>query len=57
MELDGVGVTQPSPSRYLVRLKFGRPNYVAVELQRDEDAADLAKKLHELAAHVEGRGE
>ncbi|HSO75325.1 MAG TPA: hypothetical protein VLU47_10855 [Blastocatellia bacterium] len=56
MELDGVGVTQASPSRYVVRLKFGRPNYAAVELQRSEDAADLAKKLHELAAHVEARG-
>ncbi len=56
MELDGVGVTQPSPSRYVVRLKFGRPNYVAVELQRGEDAADVAKKLRERAAHVEARG-
>jgi hypothetical protein len=56
VELDGVGVTQPSPSRYVVRLKFGRPNYVAVELQRGEDAADVAKKLRERAAHVEARG-
>jgi hypothetical protein len=36
--------------------EVGRPNYVAVELQRGEDAADVAKKLRERAAHVEARG-
>ena len=56
MELEGVGVTQPSPSRYVVRLKFGKQNYVAIELQRGgEGAEEIAAKLRELAAQVEAR--
>ena len=55
MELEGAGLTQPSASTYMVRLKFGK-NYVAVELQRGEDAATVARKLRELAAEVEARG-
>jgi hypothetical protein len=50
-----VGVTQPSRTSYQVRLKFGKQAYCVVELQRGEDAAEVAKKLRELAAQVEVR--
>ena len=55
MQLQGAGLTQPSPSTYDMRLKFGKQNYVAIELKRGEDAAAVAKKLRELAAQVEAR--
>ena len=55
MELEGAGLTEPSPSTYVVRLKFGTQNYVAIELKRGEEAEDAAKKLRELAAQVEAR--
>ena len=55
MELEGVGVTQSQFGAYQVRLKFGKQNYCVIELQRGDDAADVAKKLRELAAQVEAR--
>lgn len=38
---------------YHLRLKFGKQNYVAIELRRGEEAAEVANKLRELAAQVE----
>jgi hypothetical protein len=55
MQLEGAGLTQPSPHVYVVRLKFGKQNYVAVELKRGDEAAEVAKKLRELAVQVEAR--
>jgi len=55
MELEGVGVTQPTPSTYQVRLKFGKQAYLMVELKRGEDAQDVAGKLRELAARIAER--
>jgi hypothetical protein len=55
MELEGVGVTQPTPSTYQVRLKFGKQAYLVVELKRGEDAQDVAGKLRELAAQLAER--
>ena len=55
MQLEGAGLTQPSPHTYIVRLKFGKQNYVAVEFKRGEEAAEVAKKLRELAGQVEQR--
>jgi hypothetical protein len=48
MELEGVGVTQAAgrpPGPFQIRLKFGKQAYYLVEVQRGEDAADVAKKL------------
>ena len=55
MELEGVGVTQPNRITYQVRFKFGKQAYCVIEVRRGEDAADIAKKLRELAAQVEAR--
>jgi hypothetical protein len=55
MELKGVGVTQLSPSRYVVRLKFGKQAYCVAEVRIGEEAGEIAKKLRELAAQVEAR--
>ena len=40
------------PLRY-VRLKFGKGVYCVIELRTGDDAADVAKKLRELAEQVE----
>jgi hypothetical protein len=50
-----VGVTQPNRIDYHLRLKFGKQAYCVVELRRGEEAAEIAKKLRELAAQVEAR--
>jgi hypothetical protein len=55
MQLEGVGATQPNRIDYHLRLKFGKQAYCVVELRRGEEAAEIAKKLRELAAHVEAR--
>jgi hypothetical protein len=55
MQLEGVGVTQPNRIDYHLRLKFGKQAYCVVELRRGEEAAEIAKKLRELAAQVEAR--
>ena len=55
MQLEGVGVTQPNRIDYHLRLKFGPQAYCVVELRRGEEAAEVAKKLRELAAQVEAR--
>jgi hypothetical protein len=55
MQLEGVGITQPDRVTYHLRLKFGKQMYCVVELRRDEEAADVAKKLRDLAAQVDAR--
>ena len=56
MQLEGVGVTQPEKlGPYQLRLTFGKQAYCVVELRRGEEAAEIAKKLRELAAQVEAR--
>jgi hypothetical protein len=55
MTLEGVGVTQPNRITYQVRFKFGKQAYCVVEVHRGEEAAEIAKKLRELAAQVEAR--
>lgn len=54
MELEGVGVTQPNRVDYHLRLKFGKQAYCVIELRRGEAPAEVAKKLRELAAQIEG---
>ena len=55
MTLEGVGVTQPNRITYQIRFKFGKQAYCVVEVHRGEEAAEIAKKLRELAAQVEAR--
>ncbi len=53
MQLEGVGVTQPTQrGPFQIRLKFGKQAYCVAEVRRGEDAADVAKKLRELADEV-----
>jgi hypothetical protein len=40
---------------FQLRLKFGKQAYCVVELRRGEEAAEVAKKLRDLAAQVEAR--
>ena len=48
-----VGVTQPNrPGQFQLRLKFGKQAYCVVEVRRGEEAAEVAKKLRELADQV-----
>ena len=56
MELEGVEVTRPNrPGPFQIRLiKFGKQAYCVIEVRRGEEAAEVAKKLRELAA--QGRG-
>ena len=56
MQLEGIDVTrldEHGPFRLL--LKFGKEAYCIVEIRRGDDAADVAKKLRELAGQVEQR--
>ena len=54
MTLEGVGVTQPGKHGPMqLRLKFGKQAYCVIELQKGEEAADVAKKLRELADLVD----
>ena len=56
MTLEGVGVTQPArPGPFQIRLKFGKQAYCVIEVRIGEDAAEVAKKLRELATQVEAR--
>ena len=56
MQLEAVRVTQPEKhGPFQIRLKFGKQAYCVAEVQIGEEAADIAKKLRELAAQVEGR--
>jgi hypothetical protein len=56
MQLEGIGVIQRDRlGPFQLRLKFGKQAYCVVELQRGEDAGEVAKKLRELAAQVETR--
>ena len=48
-------MTQPNRVDYHLRLKFGKQAYCVIELRRGEAAADVSKKLRELAAQVEAR--
>lgn len=50
MKLEAVVVTQPLRS---LRLKFGKGVYCLIELRRGDAAAEVAKKLRELAEQVE----
>jgi hypothetical protein len=56
MQLEAVGVTQPEKhGPFQIRLKFGKQAYCVAGVRIGEDAADVAKKLRELAAQVEAR--
>ena len=56
MQLEGIGVAQPDRhGPYQLRLKFGKQMYCVVEIRHGEEAAEVAKKLRELAAQVERR--
>ncbi len=55
MALEGVRVTQPERITYQVRFKFGKQAYCVVEVRKGEEAAEVAKKIRELAAQVEAR--
>lgn len=50
MKLEALVVSHPL--RY-VRLKFGKGVYCVVELRRGDGAAEVAKKLRDLADQVE----
>jgi hypothetical protein len=52
----GSSTTQPQKfGPFQLQLKFGQQAYCVVELRRGEDAAEVAKKLRDLAAQVEAR--
>jgi hypothetical protein len=56
MQLEGIGVIQPQNlGPFQLRLTFGKQAYCVIELRRGEDAAEVAKKLRELASQVERR--
>jgi hypothetical protein len=56
MQLEAVGVTQPvKHGPFQIRLKFGKQAYCVIEVRVGEEAAEIAKKLRELAAEVEAR--
>jgi hypothetical protein len=56
MQLEALGVTQPErQGPFQIRLKFGKQAYCVAEIRIGEDAADVARKLRELAAQVEAR--
>ena len=45
MQLEGVGVTQPEKlGPFQLRLKFVQQGYCVVELQRGEEASEVAKE-------------
>jgi hypothetical protein len=51
MQLEAVGVTQPEklgPSH--IQLKFAKQAYCVMKVRIGEEAAEIAKKLRELAA-------
>ena len=53
-KLEGVGVTQPERfGPFRIRLKFGKQRYCVIEIKVGEDAAEVAKKVRELAEQVE----
>jgi hypothetical protein len=54
MTLEGVGVTQPAKNGPMqLRLKFGKQAYCVIELRRGDEAAEVARKLRELAHQVD----
>jgi hypothetical protein len=54
VQLEAVGVTQPvKHGPFQIRLKFGKRAYCVVEVQPGQEAAEIARKLRELAAEVE----
>jgi hypothetical protein len=56
MNLEAVGVTQPEKhGPFQIRLKFGKQAYCVIEVRIGEEAAEVAKKLRELAGQVEAR--
>jgi hypothetical protein len=56
VQLEAVGVTQPvKHGPFQIRLKFGKQAYCVTEVRVGEEAADIARKLRELAAQVEAR--
>ena len=59
MELEPVGVTEPvNTAPFQIRLKFGKQAATAsMEVRIGEEAAEIAKKLRELAAQVDARSE
>ena len=58
MQLEAVGVTQPvKHGPFQIRLKFGKQAYCVMEVRIGEEAAEIAKKLRELAAQVAARSE
>jgi hypothetical protein len=55
MELESAGITMPNRATYQIRLKFGKQAYCVAEVRIGDEAAEIAKKLRELAAEVEAR--
>jgi len=56
MQLEGIGVTRlDKHGPFQLLLKFGKEAYCVVEIRRGDDAADVARKLRELAGQVEQR--
>jgi hypothetical protein len=56
MQLEGIGVTKLDKyGPFQLLLKFGKEAYCVVEVRRGDEAADVAKKLRELAGQVEQR--
>ena len=56
MKLKGVDVAQPARrGPFQLRLKFGKQAYCVTEVRIGEEAAEIAKKLRELAAQVEDK--
>jgi hypothetical protein len=56
MQLEAVGVTQPQKhGPFQIRLKFGKQAYFVMEVRIGEEAAEIARKLRELAGQVEAR--
>jgi hypothetical protein len=54
MKLEGVGVTQSARhGPFQLRLKFGKQAYCVIEVRPGDDAAEVARKLRELAEQVE----
>ena len=56
MKLEGVGVTQPVRyGAFRIRLKFGKQADCVIDLQKGEEAPEVAKKIRELAEQVEDK--
>jgi hypothetical protein len=54
MTLEGVGVTQPAKNGPMqLRLRFGRQAYCVIQFRKGDEAAEVARKLRDLADQLE----